>query len=56
MKKQSEYNAKWVKKNKDHAKYLRYRSIARVFVREMASQDDLAMVMNLIVKRRKEKK
>ncbi|MDU2293905.1 MAG: hypothetical protein E7K64_08015 [Clostridia bacterium] len=44
---------KWAAENKEHKKYLRYRSVARVFLRELATVDDLEE-MDAIIKSREQ--
>ena len=45
---QSERNKKWQEKNKEHSKYLRYRSSARSFIRNNATLEDLEELRELI--------
>lgn len=44
-------NKKWNDKNKDKQRIYRYRSYARKFVRELATEDDLKELQELIHKR-----
>ncbi len=44
-------NKKWNDKNKDKQRIYRYRSYARKFVRELATDDDLKELQELIHKR-----
>lgn len=44
-------NKKWNDKNKDKQRVYRYRSYARKFVRELATEDDLKELQELIHKR-----
>lgn len=43
-----EADKKWREKNKEHVKYLRYRSNARSFVKKLATPEDLAELLELI--------
>lgn len=43
-----EADQKWAENNRDHKKYLRYRSNTRVFLREMATTEDLAEMTKII--------
>ncbi len=45
---QVERNKKWQEKNKEHSKYLRYRSSARSFIKNNATLDDLQELKELI--------
>ncbi|WP_164476870.1 hypothetical protein [Fructilactobacillus florum] len=49
--KRTEANQKWQNKNKERSKYLRYRSSARVFIKELSSYDDLEELKRLIAER-----
>lgn len=51
--KQQEYNKKWADKNKDHKRYLSYRSTARTFIRNYAVKEDLEELKDLMKKREK---
>ena len=44
-------NKKWNDKNKDKQRIYRYRSYARKFIRELADDDDLKALQELIHKR-----
>lgn len=46
-----EADKKWARANKDHKRYLNYRSTARVFIRELATEEDLAELKGLITLR-----
>ena len=46
-------NKKWDDKNKERMKYLRYRSYAKSFIKNMANNDDLDELVKLIDERRK---
>lgn len=50
---QTEKNKKWRTKNKEHSRYLTYRSTARNFVKKHATMEDLQELENLIADRRK---
>ena len=45
---QTEYNKKWIEKNKEHKNYLSSRSSARSFIRNKATKDDLDELNELI--------
>ncbi|MFP5521286.1 hypothetical protein [Peptococcus simiae] len=47
-----EADKKWARANKDHKRYLNYRSTARTFIRELATEEDLEELENLITLRR----
>ncbi|MEL7736342.1 hypothetical protein [Streptococcus anginosus] len=47
---QTEYNKKWIEKNKEHRNYLSSRSSARSFIRNKATKDDLDELNELIQK------
>lgn len=49
---QTEANKRWQEKNKEHSKYLKYRSTARSFVRKLATDADLDELEQLIAERR----
>ncbi|WZX99604.1 hypothetical protein NSQ26_09725 [Bacillus sp. FSL W7-1360] len=51
---QVEYNKRWAEKNKDHKRYLRYRSQARTFIRKHATNNDLDELEKLIKQKRDE--
>ena len=51
---QTEANKRWQTKNKEHAKYLQYRTYARSFIRKLATDDDLDELERLIVERREQ--
>ena len=44
-------NKKWNDKNKDKQRIYRYRSYARKFIRDLATEDDLKELQELIDKR-----
>ncbi|WP_258088924.1 hypothetical protein [Weissella fangxianensis] len=48
---QNEANKRWQDKNKEHAKYLKYRTYARSFIRQLATDDDLDELKKLIADR-----
>ena len=48
---QTEANKRWQDKNKEHAKYLQYRTYARSFIRKLATEDDLEELEKLIADR-----
>lgn len=50
---QVEYNRRWAEKNKERRRYLSYRSSARSFIRNYASQEDLEELKDLIEKQEK---
>lgn len=50
---QNEANKRWAEKNKEHKKYLNYRSTSRSFIRKLATEEDLKELTNLIEERRK---
>ncbi len=52
---QTEANKRWQDKNKEHAKYLQYRTYARSFIRKLATEDDLEELEKLIADRRNKK-
>lgn len=45
---QTEANKRWQENNKEHAKYLQYRSYARSFIKNLATDDDLDELGQLI--------
>ena len=49
--KQTEANKKWQKKNRERAKYLSNRSVARSFVKNKATIEDLEELKKLIEER-----
>ncbi|MFL2020504.1 hypothetical protein [Weissella hellenica] len=49
---QTEANKRWQNSNKEHAKYLQYRSYARSFIKNLATKDDLNELEQLITERR----
>lgn len=49
-------NKKWTEKNKDKQRIYQYRSYTRKFIREMATEDDLIELKQLIEERQKIKK
>jgi len=52
---QTEANKRWQDKNKEHAKYLQYRTYTRSFIRTLATEDDLEELEKLIADRRDKK-
>lgn len=52
---QTEANKRWQDRNKEHAKYLQYRTYARSFIRKLATEDDLEELEKLIADRRDKK-
>ena len=48
---QTEANKAWKAKNKEHAKYLNYRSMARSFIRNLATDDDIEELKQLMAER-----
>lgn len=46
-----EADKKWARANKDHKRYLNYRSTSRTFIRELATEEDLAELKDLIALR-----
>ncbi len=58
MKKKPNYdvkaNKKWNKNNKEHRNYLTYRGVARSFIKNKATLDDLKELEELIKERKKE--
>ena len=50
-KKQQEYNKRWAEKNKEHKRYLSYRSTARTFIRKYAKPEDLLELKGMIEKK-----
>ncbi|MDF7627331.1 hypothetical protein PUF88_05345 [Lactobacillaceae bacterium L1_55_11] len=51
---QNEANKRWAEKNKEHKKYLSYRTYSRSFIRNLATEADLTELDKLIEERRKE--
>ena len=49
---QTQANLRWAEKNKEHKKYLSYRTYARSFIRKLATNDDLDELEQLIAERR----
>ena len=47
----TEANKRWAEKNKEHKKYLSYRTYARSFIRKLATEDDLEELKELIAER-----
>ena len=47
----TEANKRWQEKNKEHAKYLQYRSMARSFARKFATEEDMAEINQLFAER-----
>lgn len=52
--KQTEANKRWQAKNKERTKYLHDRSVARAFIRNQATQEDLLELTETIAARHKE--
>ncbi|GHP12706.1 hypothetical protein YK48G_01310 [Lentilactobacillus fungorum] len=50
----TEWNKNWQKKNPEHARYLRYRSTARNFIKKHAMFEDVGELEELLEQRRKE--
>ncbi|KRN50127.1 hypothetical protein IV71_GL000910 [Fructobacillus fructosus KCTC 3544] len=50
---QNEANKRWAEKNKEHKKYLNYRSTSRSFIRKLATEEDLKELAFLIEERSK---
>lgn len=46
-----EADKKWSRANKEHKRFLQYRSSARVFIRELATDEDLTELKKLIALR-----
>jgi len=53
---QTEANKRWQEKNREKTKYLRNRSTARSFVRNQATEEDLAELLQLMQERRQQLK
>lgn len=53
---QTEANKRWQEKNREKARYLRNRSTARSFVRNQATEEDLAELLQLMQERRQQLK
>ena len=51
---QTEANKRWQAKNKERTKYLHDRSVARAFIRNQATYEDLLELAETIAIRRKE--
>lgn len=49
---QNEANKRWAQNNKEHKKYLSYRTYARSFIRKLATDDDLNELEALIAEKR----
>ncbi|MDO4778500.1 MAG: hypothetical protein Q4A42_02975 [Tissierellia bacterium] len=49
-----EADKKWIEKNKEHKKYLSYRSTARSFIRNKATLEDLEELEDMIKTRKEE--
>lgn len=52
-KKQQIYNKRWAEKNKEHKRYLSYRSTTRTFIRKYAKKEDLKELKELIKEKEK---
>ncbi len=50
--KQTQANLRWAEKNKEHKKYLNYRTMSRSFIKNLATDEDLDELESLIKKRR----
>ena len=50
-KRQQEYNRRWAEKNREHKRYLSYRSTARTFIRKYAKKEDLKELKEMIEKK-----
>ena len=50
---QNEANKRWAQKNKEHKKYLSYRTYSRSFIRKLATEEDLKELVSLIEERSK---
>ena len=48
---QNEANKRWAENNKEHKKYLSYRTYVRSFIRKLATQEDLDELKALIAER-----
>lgn len=46
-------NKKWKESNKEKQKLYRYRSNARIFIRDMATEEDLDAILSYIEERRR---
>lgn len=51
--KQQIYNKRWAEKNKEHKRYLSYRTTTRTFIRKYAKEEDLKELKELIKEREK---
>lgn len=51
--KQQIYNKRWAKKNKEHKRYLSYRTTTRTFIRNYANKEDLQELKKLIEEKEK---
>lgn len=51
---QNEANKRWAQNNKEHKKYLSYRTYARSFIRKLATQADLDELKQIIKDRESE--
>lgn len=52
-KRQQIYNKRWAEKNKEHKRYLSYRTTTRTFIRKYAKEEDLKELKELIKEREK---
>ncbi|WP_349584851.1 hypothetical protein [Leuconostoc citreum] len=50
--KQTELNKAWQEKNKARQKYLNYRSYAKIFIRDLATEEDIEFLKELIEQRK----
>lgn len=46
-------NKKWKESNKEKQKLYRYRSNARIFIRDMATEEDLDAILSYVEERRR---
>ena len=46
-------NKKWDESNKEQMKYLRYRSYSKTFIKDLANNEDLQMLKDLIKEKEK---
>jgi len=50
---QQDYDKKWIESNREHKRYLSYRSSARTFIRNHATSEDIENLEELLKKRKK---
>lgn len=48
----TQWNKNWQKKNPEHARYLRYRSTARNFIKKHATLEDIGELEELLEQRK----